>query len=309
MPPTYATCPPNLGELLESHGRYVQSLGGSVRIGRRLQLEKTDFDAVQLRRRNLHKALLPFCRLSCSDLRESNFSEAELPACDLTAADLTDANFARADLRGADLSRAVLVNTKLNEAQLGPYKPAGSADPGVATRLHAASLKGASFAGAVLTEASFEKANLQDASFAFARLEKVNFFGADLRGADFALADMAPGMAEAVQAAGGKLPKPVAPEQLQTIVAEHQDWISSDGGRGRRAMLRGCNLANAMLAKLNLSGADLSEANLAGADLTGTLLICTDLRGANLLRVTATEADFRGALLEGSYGFTPMVSA
>lgn len=308
MPPTYATCPPNLGELLESHGRYVQSLGGSVRIGRRLQLEKTDFDAVQLRRRNLHKALLPFCRLSCSDLRESNFSEAEMPASDLTAADLTDANFTKADLRGADFSRAVLVNTRLNEAQLGPYKPAG-ADAGVTTRLHAASLKGASFAGAVLTEASFEKANLQDASFAFARLEKVNFFGADLRGADFSRADLAPGMAEAVQAAGGKLPKPVAPEQLQAIIAEHQDWITSDGGKGRRATLRGCNLANATLAKLNLSGADLSEANLAGADLSGALLICTDLRGANLLRVTTAEADFRGALLEGSFGLTPTVNA
>lgn len=309
MPPTYATCPPNLGELLESHARFVQSIGGSVRIGRRLNLEKTDFDAVQLRRRNLHRALLHFCRLSCSDLRESNFSEAELPVSDLTAADLTDANFTKADLRGADLSRAVLVNTKLNEAQLGPYKPAGSDDAGVTTRLHAASLKGASFAGATLTEASFEKANLQDASFAFARLDRVSFAGADLRGADFALADMAPGMAEAIQAAGGKLATPIAAEQLQAIVAEHQDWIRSDGGKGRRAMLRGCNLSNATLANLNLSGADLSEANLAGADLTGALLICTDLRGANLLRVATAEADFRGALLDGSYGFTPTVSA
>lgn len=309
MPPIYATCPPNLGELLESHGRYVQSLGGSVRIGRRLQLEKTDFDAVQLRRRNLHRALLHFCRLSCSDLRESNFSEAELPVSDLTAADLTDANFAKADLRGADFSRAVLVNTKFNEAQLGPYKSAGSGDAGVATRLHAASLRGASFAGAVLTEASFEKANLQDASFAFARLEKVNFLGSDLRGADFALADMAPGMAEAIQAAGGKLATPMTADQLQAVIAEHQDWIRSDGGKGRRAMLRGCNLANSTLARMNLSGADLSEANLAGADLTGALLICTDLRGANLLRVATADADFRGALLDGSFGFRPTAGA
>src|SRR3546814_6209681 len=203
MPPTYATCPPNLGELLESHARFVQSIGGSVRIGRRLQLEKTDFDAVQLRRRNLHKALLHFCRLSCSDLRESNFSEAELPVSDLTAADLTDANFTKADLRGADLSRAVLVNTKLNEAQLGPYKPAGSADAGVTTRLHAASLKGASFAGAVLPEASFEKDNLQDASFSFVRLARDSVAVDHLRGADSALADMAPGRAWAILVAGG----------------------------------------------------------------------------------------------------------
>lgn len=307
MPPTYASCPPNLGELLDSHGRYVQSLGMSVRIGRRLLLERTDFDAVQLRRRNLHRAALPYCRLSCSDLRESNFSEAELPASDLTAADLTDANFAKADLRGADLSRAVLTNTRLNEAQLGPYKPSGS-DTGMTTRLNAASLKGASFVGAMLNEASFEKANLQDASFAFARLDKVSFLGADLRGADFALADLGQGMAEAVEAAGGKLARPMATSQLQAIIAEHRDWVRSDGRNGRRAMLRGANLSSAALTGADLSGADLSEANLAGADLSGALLICTDLRGANLARLQAADADFRGALLDGSFGYRPVVT-
>lgn len=306
MPPTYATCPPNLGELLESHGRYVQSLGSSVRIGRRLILEKTDFDAVQLRRRNLHRAALPFCRLSCSDLRESIFTEAELPGCDLTAADLTDANFSKADLRGADLSRAVLTNTCLNEAQLGPYEAGGS---GMTTRLHAASMKGASFVGAILREASFDHANLQDASFAYARLENVSFAGADLRGADFALADLGQGMGEAILAAGGKLATPMEPAELQTILAEHQQWVTSDGRQGRRAVLRGCNLADAVLARANLSGADLSEANLSGADLTGAMLICTDLRGANLLRINATDTDFRGAMLDGSFGFTPLVSA
>lgn len=306
MPPTYATCPPNLGELLESHGRYVQSLGMSVRIGRRLMLEKTDFDALKLRGRNLHRAALPFCRLSCSDLRESNFSEAELPGGDLTAADLTDANFSKADLRGADLSRAVLTNTRLNEAQLGPYQAGGN---GITTRLHAASMKGASFVGAVLTDTSFEKANLQDACFAYARLENVSFAGADLRGADFALADLGQGMGEAILAAGGKLPTPLAPAELQAILAQHQEWIRSDGKQGRRAMLRGCNLTDASLARLNLSGANLSEANLSGADLTDALLICTDLRGANLLRVNTAGADFRGAMLDGSYGFTPMASA
>lgn len=306
MPPTYATCPPNLGELLESHGRFVQSLGASMRIGRRLMLEKTDFDAVQLRRRNLHRAVLPFCRLSCSDLRESTFSEAELPGCDLTAADLTDANFTKADLRGADLSRAVLTNTRLNEAQLGPYQAGGN---GITTRLNAASLKGASFVGAVLQDTSFEKANLQDACFAFARLENVSFTGADLRGADFALADLGHGMGEAILAAGGKLTTPMPQAELQAILTEHQEWVRSDGKTGRRAMLRGCNLADASLARLNLSGANLSETNLTGADLTGALLICTDLRGANLLRVNAAGADFRGAMLDGSFGFTPLVSA
>ena len=59
-PPPYSPCPADLGERLESHGRYVQSLSGSVRIGRRLQLERVDFDAVKLAKRNLRQALTEF---------------------------------------------------------------------------------------------------------------------------------------------------------------------------------------------------------------------------------------------------------
>src|SRR3546814_8682398 len=86
--------------MIESHGRYVLSLSGSVRLGRQLQLERTDFGPIMLRRRNLHRAVMRFCGLSCSDLREADFSHSELTGCDLSAADLSTANFARADLRG-----------------------------------------------------------------------------------------------------------------------------------------------------------------------------------------------------------------
>lgn len=304
-PPPYSPCPADLGERLESHGRYVQSLGGSVRIGRRLQLERIDFDAVKLTRRNLRQAILPFCRLSCSDLRESSFHEAELPGCDLAAADLTNADFARSDLRGADLSRAVLTNTKFDGARFGPYRD-GHTDLGqIATRLNQASIRGASFAGATLQDASFDKANLQDTSFAFARLENVSFRGADLRGASFALSDLGAGMADAIEAAGGAVARPITAELLQGMVADHAAWIASDGTRGNRAQLRGLNLAGAKLAHADLSGADLAETNLAGADLSGAKLICTDLRGANLSRASIDKADFRGAMLDGTFGFMP----
>jgi uncharacterized protein YjbI with pentapeptide repeats len=300
----YAPCPPRFSELLESHGRFVASLGSSVQIGRRLQCERIDFGAIKLMKQNLHRASLPMCKLSCADLRESNFVEAEMMACDMSAADLTAANFAKADLRGADLSRAVLTNTRFNDAQLGPYQSSHD-EAGFATKLHSAKIKGASFSGAMLVEAAFDKANLQDTSFAYARLDNVSFRGADLRGANFAKADLGAGMAEMIEAHGGKVARPMGAEQLLEAIAQHAEWIRSDGRRGSRAVLHGLNLAGGKFVAADLSGADLSETNLAGADLTGAKLICTDLRGANLSRTRIEKADFRGAMLDGCFGFMP----
>jgi uncharacterized protein YjbI with pentapeptide repeats len=301
---TYAPCPPRFSDLLDSHHRFISTMGKQVQMGRRLQCERIDFGAIKLMGQNLTRASLPLCRLSCADLRDSSFAEAEMMACDLSAADLTSANFARADLRGADLSRAVLTNTRFNDAQLGPYQSAQDL-ASQATRLHSAKIKGASFSGATLVEAAFDKANLQDTSFAFARLDNVSFRGADLRGANFAKADLGAGMAEMIEAQGGKVARPMGAEHLLEAIAQHAEWIASDGRRGSRAVLHGLNLAGASLVAADLSGADLSEVNLAGADLSGAKLICTDLRNANLSRTRLDKADFRGAMLDGTFGFMP----
>jgi uncharacterized protein YjbI with pentapeptide repeats len=301
---TYAPCPPRFSDLLDSHSRFISSLGKQVQMGKRLQCERIDFGAIKLMGRNLARASLPLCKLSCADLRESSFAEAEMMACDLSAADLTSANFIKADLRGADLSRAVLTNTRFNDAQLGPYQSAQDI-ASQATRLHSAKITGASFSGAMLLEAAFDKANLQDTSFAFARLENVSFRGADLRGASFAKADLGEGMTEVIESAGGKVARPMGREHLLEAIAQHAEWIASDGRRGSRAVLHGLNLAGARLVAADLSGADLSEVNLAGADLSGAKLICTDLRNANLSRARLDQADFRGAMLDGAYGFMP----
>lgn len=301
---TYAPCPPRFSDLLDSHSRFISSVGKQVQMGKRLQCERIDFGAIKLMGRNLTRASLPMCRLSCADLRESSFAEAEMMACDLSAADLTAANFIRADLRGADLSRAVLTNTRFNDAQLGPYQTSQDL-ASQATRLHSARITGASFSGATLVEAAFDKANLQDTSFAFARLDNVSFRGADLRGANFAKADLGTGMADVIESAGGRVERPMGAEHLQEALAQHAEWIRSDGRRGSRAVLHGLNLAGARLVAADLSGADLSETNLAGADLSGAKLICTDLRNANLSRARLDQADFRGAMLDGAFGFMP----
>ena len=51
-------------------------------------------------------------------------------------------------------------------------------------------------------------------------------------------------------------------EQLDKILTEHSEWLSTDGASGERADLRWANLRWA-----NLSGAKLSGADLTGADL------------------------------------------
>ncbi|WP_341705439.1 pentapeptide repeat-containing protein [Ferrovibrio sp.] len=303
--PSFSKAPADLSDLLASHGRYLQSMGGAVRMGRQLKLEHVDFGAINWQRKLLDHVALAHCRLSCSDLRHSSFQEASLPACDFSAADLSGADFSGADLRGADLSRAVLTKTRFIATGLGPYRDGDDEGGGRTTRMTGAVIKGTSFARAVLDGVQFDRADLDGADFAFARLENVEFGTADLRRVDFGLADLGPGMAEAVTAAGGRPPKRLSADEVDAVLASHADWIASNGRKGSRAGLQGACLIDASLAHADLSGADLSGANLAGADLGGARLICTDLRGANLSRAKLGGADFRGAMLDGSHGFLP----
>src|SRR3546814_13574131 len=90
-------------------------------------LERTDFGPIMLRRRNLHRAVMRFCGLSCSDLREADFRHSELTGCDLSAPDLSTPNFASVHLRGAALTRAMLPHTRFNKAQPAPSRLPGAA--------------------------------------------------------------------------------------------------------------------------------------------------------------------------------------
>ena len=76
-------------------------------------------------------------------------------------------------------------------------------------------------------------------------------------------------------------------EQLDKILADHAEWLSTDGASGERADLTGANLYGA-----NLTGADLRRANLYEADLRRANLRRANLYGANL-----TEADLGSANL------------
>ena len=53
------------------------------------------------------------------------------------------------------------------------------------------------------------------------------------------------------------------------ILAEHAEWLRSDGSTGSRADLRGADLKGANLIGADLRDADLRDAYLIGANLPG----------------------------------------
>jgi hypothetical protein len=69
---------------------------------------------------------------------------------------------------------------------------------------------------------------------------------------------------------------------LQTIVSDHETWLTTNTKSGARAELAGADLRNAELHATNLRQANLSKANLSGADLFEVSLRDADLQGADL---------------------------
>lgn len=94
-------------------------------------------------------------------------------------------------------------------------------------------------------------------------------------------------------------------EELEEILQEHERWVESEAGAGKRAVLSKVYLAGAHLAEAKLREADLSEAFLLEADLSGAILrgatlseaalSGADLSEADLVAATLSEADLRGA--------------
>jgi uncharacterized protein YjbI with pentapeptide repeats len=93
------------------------------------------------------------------------------------------------------------------------------------------------------------------------------------------------------------------PEEIATVLRNHQAWLGSDRKRDdeRRANLcqahlDQANLQEARLVQANLQEAVLSRANLQKADLSGANLQKADLPGANL-----QKADLPGANLQEAH--------
>jgi len=69
---------------------------------------------------------------------------------------------------------------------------------------------------------------------------------------------------------------------LQTILRDHQTWLTTNTKSGARAELEGTDLRNAELRTISLRRANLSKANLSGTELFAVSLRDADLQGADL---------------------------
>jgi uncharacterized protein YjbI with pentapeptide repeats len=88
---------------------------------------------------------------------------------------------------------------------------------------------------------------------------------------------------------------------LQTILSDHETWLTTNTKSGARAELVGADLRNAELHATNLRQANLSKANLSGADLFGVSLRDADLQGADLTDAKGLRShQVSGANLSGA---------
>lgn len=90
--------------------------------------------------------------------------------------------------------------------------------------------------------------------------------------------------------------------ELQQRLDNHEEWLESNGAKGRQAEFTGADLAQAELERADLSGArlenaDLREANLEEADLSKAGLEHADLTEARLTSTNLTGARLRNAIL------------
>ena len=102
------------------------------------------------------------------------------------------------------------------------------------------------------------------------------------------------------------------PNEIQTILEKHQEWLNAVGTEGTRASLdqtknsgaaelkRWLTSRKQTAWKANLCRADLREANLKEANLQGIDFLKADLRGADLDKADLRGVNLRGAQLQGA---------
>jgi len=123
--------------------------------------------------------------------------------------------------------------------------------------------------------------------------------------------------------AGSDAP-PMSTADLESILAAHALWLTSEGNQGCRAnltgaSLAGCELSGRSLRRADLTGVSLRYATLQGADLSDTNLTNADLReadcsdarldaaileSANVAGALFNRSQLKGARLEGVLGFS-----
>ena len=150
----------------------------------------------------------------------------------------------------------------------------------IAKDLSGLKLQGANFQNAIL-----EKADLETATLIGAEFHKANLTEAKLKGANLGIANFQNAILEKADL-----------ETAYLLGAEfHKADLTETKLKG--ADLRKANFQNAILEKADLETADLFGVNLHKADLTGAKLKGADLRKANFQNACLVEADLQNANL------------
>jgi hemerythrin-like metal-binding protein len=296
---------------------------------RRAELEFLDMSSMNLDNHDLSSAILTGVTLVRASLRGANLANATLVGADLEEADFTNANLSGADLRGANLHRTLLTAASLRGADLCSGNPTDSAPSDIEsapTVLTEAKLERAILCNAKLAGCDFSGADMAEADLAGADLSGSVMIGADLHGARLdgailkgAVIDLSMLDAESARviAAIGDIIEPVVSaltvEEFLTAVDNHEQWVDSGGGAGRRLdldsaripgvsmknrRLSGCRMRKCVITGAEWPEADLSMSDLSYSNMTGINLEKGRLQGATLRRVNLSGANLASARLD-----------
>ncbi|MBM4359264.1 MAG: DUF2169 domain-containing protein [Deltaproteobacteria bacterium] len=198
-------------------------LDGAVLHG--ASLRDTDFIEVTFTRADFSHAVAHQPLFVQSDLRNVCFVGAKLE----------EARFLNTDVRGVDFTSCALGRAQFLQTQ-GDRANFSGADLQNSAFTYESSFADASFAGADLRTANFQKTPLARACFDDARLDGASLIGCDAQGASFVGASAREGL-----------------------------FIRTDF---RKADLRRADMLSALLQKARLEGANLTGANLSRADIS-----------------------------------------
>lgn len=260
----------------------------------RKTFRNVNFDHCVLARANLTRATFVGC----------TFNAASMPKAIMKAARFEDCEFARAIMDQVDAQQAQFVTGSISY-------DAGSSQPQLdapGTTFEHATLSGANFTGASLVRANFgdvealktnfRDAKLQRATFDRCSLQGAAFFGAQLDGADFSLCPDARSVLPEAALRVVNFFKRIDAATLETMIAEHERWLKSNGEEGSRLVLRAVDLFRHNLRGRDLSGADFRACRLDQANFQNSRFIAADFRGASLGGTVFRACDLRSARLD-----------
>jgi uncharacterized protein YjbI with pentapeptide repeats len=146
-------------------------------------LQKPNWNSVDVEKPDLRNAIMPSTFLSGSHLRGAQMEGAFLIEAQMEGAILRDAQMEEADLRGAWMEGADLRGAQMERADLFRTQMEGAI-------LRDAQMKGADLKEAQMEGANFSKAQMEEADLRGAQMEGASLSGAQMEGANLSWAQM-----------------------------------------------------------------------------------------------------------------------